>query len=141
MNLKYLRTLEFDKILARLAAHTEFSASQELARALTPSVDAEEIRRRQGETTEARALRDEHPEISIGGARDVRPMMKNARVGAMLAPPDFLEIRQTLIAGRTLRRALARLAELYPRLVRARNNASRTIDAHRYNHAHDQRPC
>jgi DNA mismatch repair protein MutS2 len=116
MNLKYLRTLEFDKILARLAAHTEFSASQELAHALTPSVDIAEIRRGQGETTEARALLDEHPEISIGGARDVRPLTKNARIGATLAPLDFLEIRQTLVAARTLRRALARLAELYPRL-------------------------
>ncbi|MBI5030551.1 MAG: endonuclease MutS2 [Chloroflexi bacterium] len=117
MNPKYLHTLEFDKILARLAAHTEFSASEALARELTPSIDPEEITRRQGETTEARAVLDQHSEMSIGGARDVRPLTKNARIGAVLQPLDFLEIRQTLIAARTLRRSLIRLETLYPHLA------------------------
>lgn len=117
MNPKYFRTLEFDKILEHLGAHTAFSASEHLARALTPSTDANEIARRQGETTEARALLDQHPEMSVGGARDVRPLTKNARLDALLSPIDLLEIRQTLLAARTLRRALTRLDALYPRLA------------------------
>ncbi len=117
MNPKYLRTLEFDKVLARLAAHTEFSASAHLARTLVPSAEPAEIARRQGETTEARALLDQHPEMSIGGARDARPLTKSARLGALLQPLDLLEIRQTLLAARTLRRALTRLEQLYPRLA------------------------
>jgi DNA mismatch repair protein MutS2 len=129
---RYLHTLEFDKILTRLASHTAFSASEELARALTPSPDAEEIARRQGETTEARALLDQHPEIGIGGARDARPLTKHARLGAILAPTDLLEIRQTLLAARTLRRALGKLGALYPRLAgRAAHleDAPRVVDA------------
>jgi dsDNA-specific endonuclease/ATPase MutS2 len=51
MNPKYLRVLEFDKILARVAAHTAFSASAEHARALTPATEPVEIARRQSETT------------------------------------------------------------------------------------------
>ncbi len=117
VNPKYFRTLEFDKILERLAAHTAFSASEHLARALTPSTEADEIARRQGETAEARALLDQHPETSVGGARDVRALTKNARLGALLSPIDLLEIRQTLLAARTLRRALTRLDALYPRLA------------------------
>ncbi len=117
MNPKYFRTLEFDKILEHVAAHTAFSASAHLARALTPSTDAEEIARRQGETTEARALLDQHSEMSVGGARDVRPLTKNAQLNALLSPIDLLEIRQTLLAARTLRRALTRLDALYPRLA------------------------
>ena len=117
MNPKYLHTLELDKILARLAAHAAFSASDHLARALTPSTDADEITRWQGETTEARAILDQHSEMGIGGARDVRPMTRNARIGALLSPLDLLEIRQTMLAARTLRRSLVRLEALYPRLA------------------------
>ncbi len=117
MNPKYLHTLELDKILARLASHTAFAASEQLARALTPSVDAAEIARWQTETTEARALLDEHPETGIGGARDVRPLTRHARIGAALTPPEFLDIRATIHAARTLRRTLTKLDALYPRLA------------------------
>lgn len=117
MNPKYLRVLEFDKILDRLASHAAFSASEQLARALFPSTDPDEIARWQSEATEARALLDQHSETTIGGARDVRPLTHNARLGAMLSPLDLLEIRQTLLAARTLRRTLVRLDTLYPRLA------------------------
>ena len=117
MNPKYLRTLELDKILARVAQHAAFSASADLARALAPGSDPDEIARRQGETTEARTLIDQNSEISVGSARDLRPLTKSARVGALLQPVDLLDIRQTLLAARTLRRALARLSALYPRLA------------------------
>ncbi len=117
MNSKYLRTLEFDKIRSRLAAHAAFAASEALAHALEPSTDPAEIAQWQGETTEARALLDQHSEMGIGGARDVRPLTKNARIGALLAPTDLLEIRQTLLSARTLRRALGKLDALYPRLA------------------------
>ncbi|MBI3913033.1 MAG: endonuclease MutS2, partial [Chloroflexi bacterium] len=117
MNPKYFRTLELDKILARLAAQCAFAASAELASDLTPSVDADDIARAQAETTEARALLDQHSEMSIGGAREVRPLARNARIGALLAPPEFLEIRQTLFAARALRRALGKLGLSFPRLA------------------------
>ncbi len=117
MNPKYFRTLEFDKILARLATHAAFAASAELAHALTPSTDAATVARWQSETTEARALIDQNSEISVGGAHDVRPLTKNARIGATLPPLDLIEIRQTVVAARTLRRALVRLAATYPRLA------------------------
>lgn len=117
MNAKYLRTLEFDKICARVAAHTAFSASAELARALAPLRDPDDIARRQAETTEARALLEQHSEIGVGSARDVRPLTQHARRGALLQPGDLLDVCQTLFAARALRRALARLGTLYPRLA------------------------
>jgi len=117
MNPRYLRILEFDKILARVAQYTAFSASAELAHVLAPTTDPDEIARRQGETTEARTLIDQNSEISVGSARDLRPLTKGARVGALLQPVDLLDIRQTLLAARTLRRALARVGALYPRLA------------------------
>ena len=117
MNPKYFRILEFDKIRARVAKHSAFSASADLAHALTPTTALDEIARRQGETTEARALLDQNSEISVGSAHDLRPLTKSARIGALLQPVDLLDIRQTLLAARTLRRSLARLGALYPRLA------------------------
>jgi DNA mismatch repair protein MutS2 len=117
MNTRYFHTLEFDKILARLASHTAFSASEELAHTLVPSTDAEEIARRQGETTEARSLLDQHPDMSVGGARDVRHLTHNARLGALLTPSDLLEIKQTLISARLLHRSLGKLSEPFPRMA------------------------
>jgi DNA mismatch repair protein MutS2 len=117
MNPRYLHALELDKILARLAAHAEFSASEQLARELTPSINPDEIAQWQAETTEAVSIYDQHPEMTIGGARDVRIQAKNARIGALIAPVELLEVAQTIIAARTLRRSLGRLEVTYPRLA------------------------
>ncbi len=116
MNSKYLRILEFDKIRTRVAAHTAFSASTALAHALTPSTSAEEIARWQAETSEARLLLEQNTSAGVQGARDVRPLTQHARRGVLLTPGDLLDVRQTLLVARTLRRSLTRLA-LCPRLA------------------------
>ncbi len=117
MNSKYFRPLEFDKIRARLADHTSFAASEELAQNLSPSTDPAEIKTWQQETTEARTLLDQQPSLGIGGARDIRPLTRAARIGALLNPTDFLDIQATLVSARSLRRTLVRQTELYPRIA------------------------
>ncbi len=117
MDTRYLHTLEYDKILERLARHTSFSASRELALALQPSTDPAEVRYRQQETSEARAFQDIRPDVSVGGARDVRPLVRRAYLGATLLPADLLELRETLISARTLKRALGRLGSQFPILA------------------------
>jgi DNA mismatch repair protein MutS2 len=112
MNPKSLRTLEFDKILTRLADHASFSAGRELALALQPSTDFEEVVRRQGETTEAKDLLDRRGGVSLGGAHDVRPQVKRAAMDAALMPQELLDIRDTLVSGRTLRRMITRGVEV-----------------------------
>jgi DNA mismatch repair protein MutS2 len=117
MNPKHLKTLEFPKILERLARHADFSASKELARALAPSGDLAEVQDWQAETSEARRLLSVKPDVSIGGARDVRPLLEQAARGSALLPNDLLDIRQTMLAARDLKRAVARLADRFPRLA------------------------
>ena len=117
MESKYLETLEYPKILERLARHTSFSAGRELALALQPSTEAAEVRRRQQETSEARALQDLKPDVGLAGARDVRPLVRRAYVGATLLPQELLEVRETLVVGRTLKRTLSRLGGQFPLLA------------------------
>jgi DNA mismatch repair protein MutS2 len=119
MNSKYLQILELPKILERLAEHTLFSAGRELALSLQPSPDLGEVSRRQGETSEARALLEDRADLSVGGARDVRPLVDRAEHGAILLPGELLDVRDTLVSGRTLRRAITRLRDQFPLLASA----------------------
>ena len=108
MDAKSLQILELPKVLERLAARAAFSASKELARALAPTTDLAEARRRQSETTEAARLRSIHTDLSVGGAHDVRPAATQASRGAVLEPLDLLDIKSTLISARTLVRFFER---------------------------------
>ena len=117
MDAKSMRILEFDKILERLAAYTNFSAAAELALALRPTTDLEEARRWQAETGEAVQLLESDVNITVGGTRDVRRAADNAMRGFVLLANDLLDVRSTLVASRTLRRQLLRLTDRYPNLA------------------------
>lgn len=117
MQPKHLNTLEFPKILERLAKYAAFSASKALVQALQPSPYLAEVQTRQKETSEAIHLLSAKPTVGVGGARDVRPLVERTQRGGVLMPLDLLEIRQTLSAARDLQRTLSRLAEAYPRLA------------------------
>ncbi len=108
---------EFPKILEQLARHSSFSASRDLVMALRPCSDAYEVRAQLRLTGEARRLLDDRPEVSVGGARDVRASLRRARRGGVLEAPAFLEIADTLASARRLRVTLLRLEEpVFPRL-------------------------
>ncbi|MFZ0547597.1 MAG: Smr/MutS family protein [Candidatus Promineifilaceae bacterium] len=113
MDEKSLRTLEYHKVLNRLAEYTSFSAGETLARQVRPTNDMLEARRWQRETAEALELLDSRTDVTIGGARDVRRAADNAQRGFVLQPEDFLEIRASLTASRDLRRKLEKLADEY----------------------------
>ncbi len=101
-------------MLERLAQRAAFSASKELALSLAPAANLDEARRRQLETSEARLLLSHTPELSVGGAHDVRPAAEAAERGSVLEASDFLDIKATLISARTLRRFFEKREEQTP---------------------------
>lgn len=117
MDEKTLHTLEFPKILERLATYTAFQASTDKAHALRPSADIHEARRRLAETSEAVQLLSTHSSLTIGGARDVRPQVDLAAHGGILTPVELLDVKSTLLAARTLARSFERLGEQCPNLA------------------------
>jgi DNA mismatch repair protein MutS2 len=117
MDEKTLQTLEYHKILQRIAEHTAFQPSTEKATDLRPSMDLATAQSLQSETQEAAQLLNTHPEFTIGGARDCRQQVNLASHGGVLAPVDLLDIKSTLIAGRTLVRSIERVAVPFPRLA------------------------
>jgi DNA mismatch repair protein MutS2 len=105
MDSKTLKVLEYPKVLERLAANCDFSASAALARALEPTTSYDVALLRQQETTEARRLISVQ-DVSIGGAHDVREKVELARHGGVVDAVDLLDIKYTLIACRELKRTL-----------------------------------
>src|SRR5258705_1310202 len=116
MHAKSLSTLEYPKIVERLAREASFSASKALAAELLPSADADEVRRRLAYTTEARRLMDLRPDVGVRGARDVRPHVTAVERGAMLTPAELLNVLATLRAARQMGPALAKLDTTFPLL-------------------------
>jgi DNA mismatch repair protein MutS2 len=117
MDEKTLNTLEYHKILNRLAGYCSFEASAEKARALRPSPDLAEANRWLAETSEAVELMVKNSDLTIGGARDVRASIDLANHGAILTPQDLLDIKYTLISARNLSRTFGRIGVAYPNLA------------------------
>ncbi|MCA9931037.1 MAG: Smr/MutS family protein [Anaerolineales bacterium] len=117
MDTKSLHTLEYNKVLKILAEYTSFSAGTELAFHLQPTTDLIEAELWQAETREAKLLLDTHTNVTIGGARDVRRAADNAERGFTLPAKDLLEVRNTIVAARNLRRQLLKASDDFPHLA------------------------
>ncbi|HKY78745.1 MAG TPA: endonuclease MutS2 [Anaerolineales bacterium] len=117
MDEKTLHTLEYHKVLERLARHTAFSLSAERALQLRPAQDLHEAQRALDLTSEARGLLKGQPQTGVGGARDLRAYLENARRRLALTPAELLDVKGTLVAGRNLARHLADEGAKYPLLA------------------------
>ncbi|HQE99773.1 MAG TPA: endonuclease MutS2, partial [Anaerolineae bacterium] len=114
---RHWETLEFPKILARLAKYTDFSAGAELALALTPAPDYREARERLTLTAEARALFVARPDFALGGITDIRPWVEQARHEVLIMPREMLQVRDTLLGAERVYRVLTRLESQFPHLA------------------------
>lgn len=102
MEQKTLNVLEYAKILDAVASRCQFSTSRELAFAMNPSTNIDQITRWQKETSEAKKLLSIH-DLSVGGARDIRKQILLAQRGGVLNEQELLDIKYTLISSRELR--------------------------------------
>jgi DNA mismatch repair protein MutS2 len=118
MDEKSLRVLELNRVLDRLADYAAFSASRQRILAVRPAADLAAANRLLAETGQARLLFEHGSEISVGGARDVRPAAEDAARGITLLPEALLAVKATLQSARTIRRALGRTPEETPDLLR-----------------------
>jgi DNA mismatch repair protein MutS2 len=117
MDEKTLHTLEYFKVLSRLASYTAFAGSQDMALALRPTRDILEARQRQADTSEAVRFLVTRPDFTIGGVRDVRAPVDLASHGGVLTAAELLDIKSTLVAARTIWRTFERLKEQFPNLT------------------------
>lgn len=128
MNLA-LEKLEFDAVRSRLVAQCLFSVSAEFALALEPSTDRWLVDRWLEATAEGVDLLTNFPDISIGGARDIRPGAERAGKGSRLLPQELLAIAETARAARLLRKSIQRLPEVSTRFPQLLDLSTGLIDA------------
>ncbi|MDO8611410.1 MAG: endonuclease MutS2 [Dehalococcoidia bacterium] len=117
MNPKALTTLEFDKIIARLATLCAFPASRRLALDLQPSSDYAEVLRRQRLTAEGRRALELKPGLSLAAARDIAGDVGQAARGHVLEPAELLDVQATLHLARSVVDTLSRLRVQLPLLA------------------------
>ncbi|WP_040683059.1 endonuclease MutS2 [Thermosinus carboxydivorans] len=106
MDTSVLTTLEFVKIRDMLAEATVTSMGRELALALEPADDWNEVENRLRETREARDILLASSHVPFGGARDIRAILRRLEIGAVLEPEELLAIASTLYAARRLKQFL-----------------------------------
>jgi DNA mismatch repair protein MutS2 len=114
MDSKSLEMLEFPRIRDILAGYTSFSASREMADAITPQQDFAKISLLLRQTAEARHLQSSDRGFSVGNVADIREKARLAALDGVIDPIGLLEVQQTLTALHELRHYLESVAEDYP---------------------------
>jgi DNA mismatch repair protein MutS2 len=96
MHEKSILTLEYPKIMEKVAREAAFSASKELVKELQPTPNLEEARLRLAFTTEAYQLIELRNDAGVQAAHDIRPHVVRAALEGVLSPHDLLEILATV---------------------------------------------
>ena len=96
MNEKALHTLEYDKIIAQLAAFASSAPGKERCLSLLPSDSLPEINRLQSETEAAVSRVLKKGSISFGSTFDVRASLKRLEIGSSLGIHELLQIAKLL---------------------------------------------
>ncbi|MEK4872705.1 endonuclease MutS2 [Niallia sp. FSL W8-1348] len=101
---RVLKTLEFDKIKARLIEHVSSSLGRDKVEGLVPSTDYSEVVRWQDETDEAAKVYRMRGSIPLDGIYDIRAHVKRSSIGGMLSPSELTQISSTVHASRQMKR-------------------------------------
>lgn len=103
MNKKALHTLEYDKIIEKLAAFAVSPMAKERARELQPATVMSDIALWQQETTEATDMILRKGTPSFGGFREIRPQLKRASMAGVLSISELMEIGEFLYVCRKMK--------------------------------------
>ncbi|MBU1049726.1 endonuclease MutS2 [Candidatus Bipolaricaulota bacterium] len=135
---KTLRDLEFDRVKSIVRQHASCSLGEEAVDALVPISDAQAIASAMDEIREAMRFLSVHGRFSLGGVRDLAPLVTRARESSALNGEAFaviaatiegtLQVRETLIEnaeGPLLSRIAERLTAGGPSI---RRNIHQAID-------------
>ena len=94
MNQKVLKTIEYTKIIAMLKEEADSSLGKEIAEALLPSSEPEEVRKSLLETEDAEnRIRLKGP-LSFRGMTDIRLYFPRIRLGAALSIAELLHVEK-----------------------------------------------
>ncbi len=96
MNEKVLKTLEYYKIIEKLADYAASEPGKRLCRELVPSSDFDEIVQAQTETADAVNRVRMKGNLSFAGVHDVRDSLKRLEIGSSLSIHEILSVSALL---------------------------------------------
>lgn len=96
MNIKSLKTLEYDKIISHLEEYASSPLGKDLCRTLLPSTDIHEVRQAQAETTDALSRIRMKGSISFSGLKDITDSLKRLEIGSSLSITELLSLSSNL---------------------------------------------
>ena len=104
MDKSVFKTLEFDKILDRLASFTESEAVKKRIFALCPHAFLLDAQNAQKETTEAvtTCLKLGNPPVNFS-VRDITGAVRRSEIGGMLSPLDLMSVSRVLYVARRIK--------------------------------------
>lgn len=100
---KSVSTLELPAVLEQLTQEAVSDTARERARALFPSTDTAEVKKRLAETTAAKRMMVVRGSPSFSGVKDVRASLSRADIGGVLNIRELLDIAAVLSASRLAR--------------------------------------
>lgn len=100
MNEKVLKTLEYNKIIARLTEHASSEDAKKRCLTLTPGTDINEINLLQLQTKDALNRLFKGGRISFSGVHDIRDSLKRLEIGASLSITELLRVCSLLEAAK-----------------------------------------
>ncbi|MDQ0873437.1 DNA mismatch repair protein MutS2 [Paenibacillus sp. V4I3] len=113
MNKKIIKTLDYQKILHKLAYHASTSLGKDAVEKLEPKGDFELVKLRLQATDEAVNVERLKGNAPFGGIRDIRSSLHRVRIGGMLNPAELLDISTTMFGTRRLKRFVLAVHEEY----------------------------
>ncbi len=103
MNEKVLRTLEYHKIIDKLAGFAISPMGKEKAASLVPMTDMSDIATAQKETTQAAAMSLKRGNLPLGGLREIRPQIRRASMGGILSIEELMNVGEFLYVCRKVK--------------------------------------
>jgi DNA mismatch repair protein MutS2 len=121
---KTLRTLEYDKVIERMATRCITDRGRALALALQPASEYAEVLRRQRFTAEARRLLELKPNVSLSDIKDIASIVQQASIDRILDSTELQDVHTTLAAARVVRDTIDKLQVYMPHLAETANRIS-----------------
>ena len=106
-NDKALRDLEFARLRLTVRSFASSSLGEEAIDGLTPISDRDWIEGAVEEVSEAVRYLESHDRFSLGGVRDLAPLLRRARENAFLDGEEFLVVLHTIDGTQQIREQLA----------------------------------
>ncbi|MCJ8009878.1 endonuclease MutS2 [Lederbergia wuyishanensis] len=111
MNIKILKTLEFNKILTQLEEFASSVLGVEKIKNLKPSTELSEVVEMQNETDEAAHVLRLKGHAPLSGIHNIKPHVKRAEIGGVLNAIELMQTASTIYAGRSIKRYIEGLLE------------------------------